>query len=111
LSIVIPFGLWGVIAFCWFLFAVLQVLYRNYRYGDPELHSINTFFFVNFVVGSLMFVAVVGALSSDIARFIGTVGLSICLNRGVARVPRERPAEAAAPAPGLLRQPRPSFQR
>ncbi|HUA68265.1 MAG TPA: hypothetical protein VMA13_06930, partial [Candidatus Saccharimonadales bacterium] len=43
LSIIIPFGIWGAIVFLWFLFAGIRVLYANYRYGDPELQTANSF--------------------------------------------------------------------
>src|SRR5713226_9167687 len=42
LSILIPFGVFGLMAFLWFLSASLRVLYRNYRYGDPARSKLNT---------------------------------------------------------------------
>jgi hypothetical protein len=45
LSLIIPFGIWGVIAFLWFLGASIRVLWRNYKYGDPQIKTINTFFY------------------------------------------------------------------
>ena len=42
LSIVIPFGIWGVATFLWFLTAGLRVLYRNYKYGDESLRIVNS---------------------------------------------------------------------
>jgi hypothetical protein len=41
LSVIIPFGIWGAIAFLWFVVAALRVLYANYRYCDPALRTYN----------------------------------------------------------------------
>jgi O-Antigen ligase len=111
LSVAIPFGIWGVITFFWFTFAGLRVMYRNYRYGDPSLRIINTFLFVYYAISLLMFIFVVGSMSSDIARFIGMLGLSVALNGGMRRAPKALPAEATSDQPNLLLQSRPSFQR
>src|SRR5262249_20404867 len=43
LSVIIPFGLLGTLAFTWFLVASVRVLLRNYRYGEPSLRNMNTF--------------------------------------------------------------------
>ena len=110
LSVVLPFGIWGVIAFGWFLIAGVRVTYCNFRYGDENLRAFNTFLFSYFVVLTVMFLAVGGSLSSDIARFIGTLGLSICINGGVRRpVPSTEEVSSGGTSPNLL--PRPSFQR
>jgi O-Antigen ligase len=83
LSVVLPFGIWGVIAFLWFMISSLQVMYCNYRYGDPSLRTINTFLWANilFLFGSFMFLG--GGFADDMMRFIGPLGLSIALNSGV----------------------------
>src|SRR5690606_31332561 len=41
LTILIPFGIWGMAAFTWFAVAALIALIRNYRYGPPHLLNIN----------------------------------------------------------------------
>jgi len=89
LSVVMPFGIYGVVAFAWFLSAGVRVLYRNHRYGDPELQRINSFLLASFIAHIVFFVCVFGALSSDLYRFTGLLGLSVALNGGL----RER-AEA-----------------
>ena len=85
LSILIPFGIWGVLAFLWFVIASLQVLYRNYRHGAPQLQRINTFLFSYFLAKVLFFLTVFGAIHLDLLAFVGIVGLSVSLNGGVSR--------------------------
>src|SRR4029077_2244465 len=55
LSVVIPFGIWGFVAFCWFLWSTCWVMYSNFRYGDPALKTINTFLFADLIRHVLMF--------------------------------------------------------
>src|SRR5208337_1992794 len=43
LSVILVFGIWGVIGLVWFWAAGIGVLYNNYRYGDPALRTVNTF--------------------------------------------------------------------
>jgi len=111
LSVIIPFGIWGSLVFLWFLLAGLRVTYRNFRYGDSSLQIINIFLFVEFLVYTIQFLFIGGALNLDIARFVGVLGLSIALNGGVSR-PMSQPAQdrslpPAEPFPRL----RPGFQR
>jgi len=85
LSVLIPFGIWGGIAVLWFLVAGLRVMYCNFRYGDSSLQTINIFLFAEFVVCFFQFMVTGGALSTDMAKFAGTLGLSIAINGGVRR--------------------------
>jgi hypothetical protein len=80
LSLIIPFGIWGVIAFVWLMAAGLLYLFRNYRSGDPALKTINTFLLVFFLARLFCFLFVFGGYYSDIAAFIGLLGLSVSLN-------------------------------
>ncbi len=80
LSLVIPFGIWGVIGFGWFLVGALKYLYGNYRRGDPALHRINTFLLVYFVARLVFFLVFFGGFYADLALFTGLVGLSASLN-------------------------------
>jgi hypothetical protein len=98
LSVLVPFGLWGAIAWLWFLAAALRVLYFNYKYGDPALRHLNTFFFAVFLMRTLFFFVVFGGIESDMLIFAGLLGLSVSLNGGVAR-----PQPAEAPSPEKLR--------
>lgn len=93
LSVIIPMGIWGALAFLWFLVAAGRALYRNYRHGDPELRHINIFLFAYFLARGFMFFVVVGALNYDLFAFIGVVGLSISLNGGICR-PAPEPTRA-----------------
>jgi len=93
LSVIIPFGMFGSIAFVWLLAAGTRVLYQNYQFGDPALHYINTFLFGSFVVKIAFFFIIFGSLVADLPAFLGLLGLSISLNGGVAKpvvVPRPK---------------------
>jgi hypothetical protein len=115
LSVVIPFGIWGVIGWLWFWIAGFRVVWKNYRYGDPDLRHINLFLFAAFIVRCVMFLAVVGDMVSDMTYFAAITGLSIAFNHGVASRPAIAPAArpAAAPQTGsrLGLPARPAFQR
>jgi len=112
LSVILPFGVWGGLAFLWFLWAGGRVLYFNYRYGDPTLKLVNTFLLTLFICRTMVFLFVYGALNTDIWRFAGTVGLSVALNNGMCRKVARLNEETieSNPRPVLLRA-RPSFQR
>ena len=83
LSVLMTFGLWGGIAFSWFLIAGTWVLYRNYRYGDPALWTMNAFLLAIFVVRIIAFFFIFGGLDGDMAHFGGLLGLGVSLNGGV----------------------------
>ncbi len=85
LSVIIPFGIPGVIGFLWFLAASWRVLYRNYRYGNPAYAKMNRFLLTYFIVKVIFFFFIFGNLYSDLAAYTGLVGLSISLNAGVAK--------------------------
>jgi hypothetical protein len=85
LSVIIPFGIFGAIAFLWLVFAGIRVVYRNCRFGDPGLHNINAFMYAYFVAKVIFFFTIFGSLHSDLPMFLGLLGLSISLNGGVAQ--------------------------
>ncbi len=85
LSILIPFGLPGVAVFLWMIGAGLKVLYSNFRYGEAQLKPINGVMFSYFLTQAICFFFVFGALSSQLSIFLGAVGFSVSLNRGVCR--------------------------
>jgi hypothetical protein len=85
LSVILPFGILGSIAFVWLMVAGIRVVYQNYQFGDPAFHNINTFLFAYFVVKVFFFFTVFGALNSDLPMFLGMLGLSISVNGGVAK--------------------------
>ena len=82
LSIYVPFGTPGVLAFALFLGAGWRTLHRYYRRGPPALHRINTFLFALFITKTVYFWVVFGAISTDLFQFTGLVGLSVALNTG-----------------------------
>jgi hypothetical protein len=93
LSVVIPFGIWGCIAFLWFVWASFKALQANYRYGDPEIRKLNRFLLCYFIAKVFMFFFVFGGFYGDITTFVGIIGLSVSLNGGVAKpapVPQTR---------------------
>lgn len=83
LSVIIPFGIFGVIGFLWFVVASVKVLTKNHRYGDPALANINCFLLAYFVARAIQFFLVFGSLYSSMMLFTGIVGLSVALNGGV----------------------------
>lgn len=104
LTLIIPFGIFGVAAWVWFCVAGLRVLYRNYLYSEPELKSLNTFLLAQFVARLVFYVGFYGQFYLDLMIFTGSVGLSLALNSGV-RGPQR--VEEAAPR-GLVATPVPA---
>jgi len=89
LSLIIPFGLPGVLAFVCVLIAGGRALYKNWKLKDPALHNINTLLLSLFVTKLIFFVVVFGAFFTDLVIFLGFFGLSIAIN-GVR--PQSQPA-------------------
>ena len=103
LSTLIGFGIWGVIGMLWLMAATLWLLYRNYRYGDMELQTINAFLLASCVTSIIIFLFVFGAFQNDIGNFAKLAGLSVALNWGVCR-PQANPVTVQRIKP--LLQPR-----
>jgi hypothetical protein len=80
LTLIIPFGIFGVIGFGWFMVASWRYLHYQFRFGDPRLHRANTFLFALFAVKLFSFIAVYGSFYSDLPMFVGLIGLSVSLN-------------------------------
>lgn len=113
LSVVIYFGIWGVIGIFWFWIASLRALYFNYRYGDPPMRTVNSFLLAYFIAKIFLFLVVFGGLYGDMYGFAGLIGLSVSLNGGICRR-AAAPARASKKSPiPLLARPRfqPSFPR
>ena len=110
LSVILPFGIWGALAFSWFLVASVWVMYRNYRYSPPELKTLNTFLFTVYVVTTIDFLFLFGGLADGMSGFSGLLGLSVCINRGVRRVPPQ-PAPVNIPFSRARTQLPPAFRR
>jgi hypothetical protein len=105
LSVLIPFGIFGMMGFVWFLIAGIRLLYRNYLYSPEELRNINTFFLCYFVAKAVFYFVGFGALNVDLQFFAGILALSIAINGGMRQpepalepkmVPVALPAPAAA---------------
>jgi hypothetical protein len=102
LSVVMPFGIWGVLAFGWLVWAGGRLLYSNYKYGDPAHKDANRFLLVVFIVQTLLFVALYGSFAPDLIKFTSLFGLSVSLNGGMCRrvpAPAERPVNIRIRAP------------
>lgn len=99
LSVLIPFGVFGLAAFLWFLFAGGRFLLRMYRNSPAELRGINALLLACFLARAIFFLVIYGAVAYDLCIFTGLLGFSVALN-----VP-QRSAEAAAPAPELEASP------
>jgi hypothetical protein len=114
LSVLITFGIWGMIVTLWFFAAGTRVLYCNFRYGDSRLQTINAFLLANFLTRVVMFMTISGAgLHSDLLPLAGALGLSVALNGGV-RQPAPQPVQAQRPMihpARILPRDRPAFQR
>lgn len=94
LTLIIPFGLPGTLAFAAFLVASWRVLHANYRHGRPDLKRINTFLIAYFTARLVFYLGFYGQFDLDLMIFTGVVGLSISLNGGVS----SPPAAAGLPA-------------
>ena len=82
LSILIPFGIFGLLTFLWFAGASWKLLYRYYRHGAPELRKINTLLLTTMTARLAFFLFGYGAVSTDLVMIVGFVGLSIAINGG-----------------------------
>ncbi len=115
ISILIPFGIWGAIAFLWIGAVGMWALRRNYRYGDVDLKTINAFLLAAFATRLIVFLFIGGDLSYDMMNISGFLGLSIAFNGGVARRVRVvQPFRAAQRPRGFVpatTSPTPAFQR
>jgi len=80
LTLIIPFGIFGVIGFGWFVVASLRYLLHSYRFGDPNLRTVNTFLLAAFIVQVVCYLAIFGNFYTDLPIFVGLIGLSVSLN-------------------------------
>lgn len=87
LSIYMPFGAFGSLAFLIFLGVSIRALYLNYRYGSEELRTLNRFLFAYFCGRVIFFFAAFGAFASELYIFTGAIGFSVALNKGICRKP------------------------
>lgn len=83
LTVLIPFGIPGAVAFLWFSGAALWVLYQNYRFGAASLKNINTFLLSYFGVRLFSYLVLYGDFATELFTFTGALGLNVALNGGV----------------------------
>jgi hypothetical protein len=109
LSVIMPLGIWGVLAYLWVIVAGFKVLWRNYRFGDPELRTVNTYLLNSYIVGVITFCVIFGSLYADMVNIAGVLGFSVALNGGVADYWRAGQNEASTKASQeeSLTQPKP----
>jgi len=98
LSTLIPFGIWGAIAFLWLTLAGFRLLYRNCKYCEPELKNINRFLLAYTIVHWVGFFFIFGAYQNDVGFFAMVFGFSVALNGGM-RGPMTEPALASLSKP------------
>jgi hypothetical protein len=93
LSVLIPFGVFGVIGFLWVLIGGYRILSWNRRFGDTRLRPINTVLLAFYVAYTVSFFFIFGAFNSELCVFLGVCGLSVSLNGGVRRraAPKRKP--------------------
>jgi len=101
LSLLVPFGIFGLIAFLWLLIAGTRFLYRQYRDGPPERRRINALLFAVFLGRGLFFLFVYGAIATDLYVFTGILGLSVALNVPARRKGETPPAGELEPTPQI----------
>jgi hypothetical protein len=97
LSVMIPFGIFGVLAFLWFLGASLRVLYLNMRYGEERFRTVNTGLFAIFLARTISFLFIFGGIHSDIVVLVGLIAIGVSINGGVRRAPASASTTAVAP--------------
>lgn len=98
LSVYVPFGIWGAVAFLIFLVASVRALRLNYLHGGEELRKVNRFLYAFYLAKVIFFFTVFGSMYSDLFQFLGPLGLSVALNGGICRKP------AIAPQPVSFRR-------
>jgi hypothetical protein len=85
LTVLIPFGIWGLLGWVWFVGAALRCLYFNFRFSEPHLRSANGLLLAFFLIKTVVFFVIFGNFYSDAADFLGLLGLSVSLNHGIRR--------------------------
>jgi hypothetical protein len=80
LSVVIPFGAAGLLAFGWLVVAGARFLYTMYQECAPELRQINALLLALFLARVLLFFFIFGSLFNDLYYFTGILGFSVALN-------------------------------
>jgi hypothetical protein len=90
-SVIIAFGVWGLLAFAGFIGVGFWVLLQNYRFGEERLRSVNGFLLLNYIGWVLLFFSYWGTLYWSMRDFAGILGLAVALNGGMALAPDRDP--------------------
>ena len=90
LTLIIPFGIWGILAFLWFLAASVRVLWINCKNSESEMRTVNTFLLCFFLSKIVFFSIFFGSFYVEFVLFAATVALSVSINRGIRMVPSEQ---------------------
>lgn len=101
LSLLIPFGIYGLLAFLWLVIAGWHFLYIAYRESPPELRRINALLLACFVGRSLFFLLVYGSAAHDLFYLTGILGLSVALNVRARAKTEAQPAVDLEPSPQI----------
>lgn len=80
LTVMIHFGIWGLLAFLWFCVASGRVLHRYYMNSPPELKLCNTFIYAYFLAQVICFFLVAGTFAEHFFHFTGILGLAVSIN-------------------------------
>jgi O-antigen ligase len=105
LSVLVPFGIVGTVPLILFLIAGARVMYRNYKFTDPETKNINTFLLSYFLAQLVYFILFFGGIEADLWVFASTIGISLTVNGGLKeRVtePKVKPGTEPGALPGGL---------
>lgn len=100
LSVVLSFGIWGVLVWLWYWGAGFHVIWRNYHYGLPDHRHINLYLFAAFIFMCFNFLFIFGGIVEDVGHFAGVIGLSLAINHGI-----KGPQSFSQPAPAELPEP------
>jgi O-antigen ligase len=99
LTLLIPFGIWGMVAFIAFLLAGLRVLWRNRNKGTGWLPNINRVLLSFFITKIIFFFGVFGSFATELFIFTGLVALSISLNGTTGKAAANAPVPSPASKP------------
>jgi hypothetical protein len=96
LTVLMPFGLAGLVGFIWFLAASMRYLYRNATQGPPELRSINTLLLAFLAARIIVYLLVFGMFPLELPYLAGLMGLSVSLNGSELPEPAKKSSETEA---------------
>jgi hypothetical protein len=84
-SVIIPFGIWGVLGLTWFFWVCMKITWHNYRFSEPELKKLNTFMFSLYVSRLIFFLFFFGSIEVDLWQMGSVAAISLCVNNGMRR--------------------------